>query len=92
MILAAQTMGYLRLLELTTLKTLRIAMKINKIMMTHGQELTSESHVKDNYSRQSFHLNRRQARSQQSRPKGNLPGVDNGQATVQDNHRLLLGL
>ena len=31
---AAQTMGYLRLLELTTLQTLRIAMKIaNKIAM-----------------------------------------------------------
>ena len=33
------------LLELKTMKTLRIAMKTNKITMTHGQELTSESYV-----------------------------------------------
>ena len=46
---AAQTMGYLMLLELKTRKTLRMAMKTIKITMVQRTRLTSESHVKDTY-------------------------------------------
>ena len=76
MILAAQTMGYLRLLELMTLKTLRIAMKIaNKITMvkTHlgGKTRWDDStmaHVTILSPPRSLLLNRCQARSQRGHP------------------------